>query len=559
MQKAATLRRLLERPGMILAAGAHDAISAKLIEEAGFEVIWASGFAISAAHLGMPDAGLLTMVENLEIVKRINDAVSIPVIADGDDGYGNAINVMRTVAEFEGAGVAGICIEDNLFPKRCSFYPGVRRELVPIEEHVGKIKAAKAAQRTRSFVVIARTEALIAGWGLEEALRRAKAYAEAGADLVLVHSKAPTFEELHQFASRWTLPCPLVAVPTTYPSVTLEELHEAGVKIVIFANQALRAAIRAMRETLEILKKEGRAEAVSSRIVPLEEVYELVGVEALKAHEAQFLPPGGQKVKAIIVAAGFERELLPLTKDRPKTMLDIKGRTILERQIARLNECGMKDIVVVRGYKKEAIDYPNVRYYDNERFEETYILQSLFSAEREIEGRFVFLYADIIFERGILEKLLKSQGDIVLVVDRAWYDNRRNGIEPPTSKAKPALVKTKRPPIPGYRFLPPEGEDTVVRIGHDLDPDEAHGEFIGMAMFSDRGAEILREAYHRSLERYRGKRFHEAETFERASFTDMIQELIDLGYEVSCVEIYKGWMEINTFEDYRRAWAELRE
>ncbi|MFN3476832.1 MAG: phosphoenolpyruvate mutase, partial [Candidatus Methylomirabilales bacterium] len=190
---------------------------------------------------------------------------------------------------------------------------------------------------------------------------------------------------------------------------------------------------------------------------------------------------------------------------------------------------------------------------------ETYILQSLFSAEREIEGRFVFLYADIIFERGILEKLLKSRGDIVLVVDRAWYDNRRNGIEPPTSKAKPALVKTKRPPIPGYRFLPPEGEDTVVRIGHDLDPDEAHGEFIGMAMFSERGAEILREAYHRSLERYRDKRFHEADTFERASFTDMIQELIDLGYEVSCVEIYKGWMEINTFEDYRRAWAELRE
>src|SRR5437870_4403047 len=141
-------RMLLPAEGIVLAAGAHDALSAKLAEEAGFDAIWASGFGISAVQ-AVPDANILTLTETLEAVRRIVDAVGIPVIADCDNGYGNAINVMRTAGEFERAGAAGICIEDNEFPKRCSFYAGVRRDLVPVEEHARKIEAAAAARRTR--------------------------------------------------------------------------------------------------------------------------------------------------------------------------------------------------------------------------------------------------------------------------------------------------------------------------------------------------------------------------------------------------------------------------
>src|SRR5215510_9371978 len=166
--------------GIVLAAGAHDALSAKLAEEAGFDAIWASGFGISAVQ-AVPDASILTLTETLDAVRRIVDAVGIPVIADCDNGYGNAINVMRTAAEFERAGAAGICIEDNDFPKRCSFYAGVRRELVPITEHARKIEAATGARRSADFFVLARTEALIAGLGMDEARARAAAYAEAGA------------------------------------------------------------------------------------------------------------------------------------------------------------------------------------------------------------------------------------------------------------------------------------------------------------------------------------------------------------------------------------------
>src|SRR5256885_16817381 len=172
---SAALRRLLAAPSPIVLAGAHDALTARLVQEAGFEGVWASGFEISASH-GVPDASILTMSEMLQASQRMADAVGIPVVADCDTGFGNAINAIRTVAAFERAGVAGICIEDNVFPKRCSFYPGVKRALTDVDEQALKICAAIGARATTDFVVVARTEALIAGWGLDEALQRGRAY-----------------------------------------------------------------------------------------------------------------------------------------------------------------------------------------------------------------------------------------------------------------------------------------------------------------------------------------------------------------------------------------------
>jgi phosphoenolpyruvate phosphomutase len=556
MNKAILLRQLLRRPQPVVLAGAHNGLSARLVQEAGFDAVWASGFEISASH-GVPDANILTMAENLAVTKNINDSVSIPVVADCDNGYGNAINVMRMVEEYEKAGIAGVCIEDNVFPKRCSFYAGVRRELETIEEFSGKIRAAKRTQRHADFVVTARTEALIAGWGMEEALARARAYAEAGADLILIHSKSSSPQQVMEFARAWTLETPLVAVPTTYKTTSVADLAAAGFKMVIFANHALRASIKAMRETLSALHEAQFAASVDDLIVPLESVYELIGVDQLQENEAQYLPVGGEQVTAIIVAAGvgFANELMSLIADRPKAMLDVKGKTILERQVEALNACSIKDIAVVRGYKKEKINLPNLRYYDNDRYAETHNLASLFCAESELNGRVVFLYGDIVFDRSILEKLLKSSADLTLVVDHAWYDNHLHGIEHPVSR--PELVKTMNPPMQRDRFLPSE-TNRVLRIGRTIPKSEAHAEFIGMAMFSERGTGILKETYYKAKRKYAGRPFHEAPTFERASFGDLVQELIDQDVEIACIDIYKGWMEVDTFEDYREAWAKIK-
>ncbi len=553
MTQAAKLRELMRRPRIIKTVGAHDALSAKLIEEAGFDAIWASGFGISASLKCIPDGSFLTMTEQLEVTKNIVEAVSIPVIADCDTGFGNALNVMRTVQEYEKAGIAGICIEDNVFPKRCSFYAGVRRELVSIDEHAGKVRAAKSAQAAPDFVVIARTEALIAGWGHDEALKRAAAYADAGADAVLIHSKSPTFDELRAVSQQWSGRVPLVVVPTIFGSVTADELERHGFKIVIFANQVIRTSIRATRDTLDVLKREGRAEAVADRMVSLQEVYDLVGVTKLEEDERKFLPVGTEKITAIIPAAGFEKQLLPLIQDKPKCLLDIKGKTILERLIGALNEVNIKDIAVVRGYQKEKIAFPNLRYYDNDRYEDTGELTSIFCAEQELKGRCLLLYSDIIFETGILLKLLKSPADITIVVDLAWADQRTL----PRPHFKPDLVLLDNPPATGYRFVPPDGPNRLVKIGQHLDPERAHGEFIGLAMLSERGTDQFKSVYKRMAKNSEAP-FHEAPSLTKASLTDMLQELVDQGHDVSCLTIYKGWMEVDTFEDYQQAWADLK-
>ncbi|GIW42232.1 MAG: phosphoenolpyruvate mutase [Candidatus Binatia bacterium] len=551
--KARLLRERLARPGLVLAVGAHDALSAKLVEEAGFDAVWASGFGISAVS-GVPDANILTMTENLDAVKRIAEATALPVVADCDTGYGNAINVLRTVHEYERTGVAGICLEDNVFPKRCSFYGGVRRELVPVEEHAQKIQAAKEHQRDPDFFVVARTEALIAGWGVEEALRRAHAYADAGADAILVHSKASTLDELREFARRWGRETPLVAVPTTYPHVRPEELLQAGFRMAIFANQALRASIPAMREVLRAMREAGSAGIVEGRIAPLEEVYRLVGVPELEESERRYLPTA-RRTRAVVIAAGFDESLMPLVADRPKSLLDVRGRTILERQVLTLRAAGVDDVSVVRGYRKESFDLPSVRYFDNDRYAETGEVASLFSAREVLDDRFVVLYADILFDRSILDRLLRADTDFAVVVDRSWYDLVRSG-EPLPERAD--LVVTSSAPVPQRRFVPEEEGSTLVRIGQKIPPEQAHAEFVGMALFSQRGARILAELHDELTRTHRGP-FHEALSYERASLPDLLQELVDRGHTVRCVEIYKGWMEISSFEDYRRAWAEIRD
>jgi phosphoenolpyruvate phosphomutase len=559
MNNAAKLRALLKRPGAIKAVGAHDALSARLIERAGFDAIWASGFAISASLKCIPDASFITASEQLEVERNIAEAVSIPVIADCDTGYGNALNVMRTVNDRERAGVAAICIEDNVYPKRCSFYAGVRRELIPIEEHCGKIKAAKAAQLYPEFVVIARTEALIAGWGREEALKRAEAYAEAGADAVLIHSKSKKFDELKAVYKAWSGRVPLVVVPTIFDQTTAAEMEEAGAKIIIYANQPVRAAIRAMRDTLDLIKKDTRPGAANDRIVTLPEVYDIVGVPQMEEDEKQFLPVGGEKITAIIAAAGFEKQLLPLIEDKPKCLLDIKGKTILERAVGALNECNIKDIALIRGYKKEAIALPNIRYYDNDRYEDTGELYSLFCAENELKGRTLILYGDIIFDTAILEKLLKSPADIALVVDLAWLDQEQRGAQP--THLNPDLVSLAEPPGQSYlsRFVMPEGEHRIVRIGQQLPREQAHGEFVGMAMFSEKGTQALRECYKAAQGRDASAGFHESRSLAKASFTDLIQEMIDRGHTVHAVPIFKGWTEVDSFEEYQKAWAKIRQ
>jgi phosphoenolpyruvate phosphomutase len=283
------LKEKLSSDRLITLMSAHNPLSARLAEEAGFDGIWASGFELSAAY-GVPDASLLSFTQHLDMTRAIVEQTTIPMVADIDTGYGNAINVGHVVAAYAKAGSAAVVMEDKLFPKDTSLLAGGRQELVRIEEFQGKIEAARTAGGAHDLLVIARTEALIADLGLDEALKRGMAYAEAGADLLLVHSKRKTPDEIVAFTERWQGPIPLTIVPTAYPDLTEDKVRALGkIRIVIYANHAIRAAVGAMRQVFAQIRRDGGIHNVDKKIASVEDIFELQRVPAMKAAEKKYL------------------------------------------------------------------------------------------------------------------------------------------------------------------------------------------------------------------------------------------------------------------------------
>ena len=250
MNNSEKLRKQLESKSIVKVCGAYDSMSAKLVEFYGFDAVWAGSFAISAIH-NVPDASILTMTEFFTVASNMAHTCDIPVIADCDTGYGDANNVRYLVKKYEDAGIAGICIEDKTFPKQNSLLEGGNNQLLSEKDFAAKILSANEAKQNEAFTIIARIEALISGMGIEQALQRAYAYEKAGADLILIHSKKITPEEIFEFSDLWKGSTPLVVIPTTYYSVNIDELIEHKIKMVIYANQTLRAAHFALSKLLK--------------------------------------------------------------------------------------------------------------------------------------------------------------------------------------------------------------------------------------------------------------------------------------------------------------------
>lgn len=546
MKKSKILRELMNGFKIIKVAGAHNPLGAKLVQSAGFSAIWASGLEISAAH-ALPDANILTMTEFLQAASSMNDAVDIPVIADCDTGFGNSTNVIYMVKKYEKAGIAAVCIEDKCFPKVNSFIPG-RQELAPVAEFVGKIMAAKNAQRDPDFMVIARVEALIAGWGLDEALRRAHAYEGAGADAILIHSKSNTPDEILEFAERWKSRAPLVVIPTTYSSVTCEELENSGIKLVIYANQGLRAALRAMRETFAEICRLGTSGTVEPRIASLQEIFDIQDMPSMLEAEKLYLRTGRERVVSVIPAAGDHLEeysMKEISSDIPIAALDINGKSLLKRQVETLKRAGIFDIYVIGGYKKEMIDAEGIHLIENSEYLTTGILHSVMCAREYMKGRVFIAYGDILFDQVFLERLLQMDEDIIIVVDPA-YNRKDYGPEKNLD-----LVISNGKPLKTKRKLMDAAVRRVLRIGQEIVPGEAHYEFPGFMVLSSKGSDIFRETYEAAKMKYTGKPFHGAPKFELAGLAELLQEIIDQGHPVTGLELESGWHEIHSLEDYK--------
>ncbi|MFE5888946.1 isocitrate lyase/phosphoenolpyruvate mutase family protein [Streptomyces sp. NPDC056468] len=268
-----SFRSVLATHDVVRVAGAHHALSGVLAQEAGFQAVWSSSFEVSASRC-LPDASILSMTEYLEAAANIQKALDIPVVADCDTGYGGIYNVAHMVHEFEAAGITAVCMEDKLFPKMNSFAAG-DQTLLGTADFSAKIQTAKSVQSTDDFFVIARTEALIAGAGVDEAVNRCEAYADAGADAVLIHSKARTKDEVLAFLDRWDGRVPVVIVPTTYPDWHVDDVRGAGVSVVIYANQGMRAALSALRNTYRAIYEAGDTTALEPEIASVRDIFDL--------------------------------------------------------------------------------------------------------------------------------------------------------------------------------------------------------------------------------------------------------------------------------------------
>src|SRR6204780_3163870 len=297
------LRAMLQSPELEFLMEAHNGLSARIVREAGFKGIWASGLSISA-QFGGRDNNEASWTQVVDMLEFMADASDLPILLDGDTGYGNFNNMRRLVRKLEQRGIAGVCIEDKQFPKTNSFLNGERQPLADIAEFAGKIAAGKDTQKDPTFSIVARVEALIAGWGMDEAVRRAEVYRRAGADAILIHSKLSKPDEILTFAREWGGRGPLVIVPTKYYSTPSDVFRKAGISTVIWANHLVRSSAAAMQAVARDIHDNQTVVNIEDRIVAVEEIFRLQDADEYSAAERLYLSAATAARTAIVLAAG---------------------------------------------------------------------------------------------------------------------------------------------------------------------------------------------------------------------------------------------------------------
>ncbi len=527
-KKTTQLRKMIRSQELSFIMEAHNGLSARIVEEAGFEGIWGSGLSISAA-LGVRDNNEASWTQVLEVLEFMSDITKIPILLDGDTGYGNFNNMRRLVTKLEQRGVAGVCIEDKLFPKKNSFIAGNSQPLADMDEFCGKIKAAKDVQSDPDFMVVARVEAFIAGWGLQEALRRAEAYRLAGADAVLIHSKKSVPSDIEAFMKEWANRHPVVIVPTKYYSTPTNKFRELGISMVIWANHNIRSATLAMQKTSQKIFKEQSLISVEDSIVSVSEIFRLQNADELKEAELKYLPSAEKAFSAVILAAS-QGNLGELTREIPKTLLPVNGKPLLITQLDELNQVGIKDITVVRGFAKDKINMNNIQTIDNDNYAETRELYSLNLARERIKGHTIISFGDIIFRRYILNDLLNDENDITLIVD-ADFDYSGEGTK---DFVKASLSYSRK------RY---ENTAGLVEMSEKLPQHIVSGEFIGLWKVNEKGAAVVNTAL---------TSLSQMADFKEMTLTDLFNEIVKM-HPVAIRYIKGSWIDVDTVMDLYKA------
>ena len=535
LTKFQKLKKELNSKELSFLMEAHNGLTAKIAESAGFKGIWASGLSISTA-LGVRDNNEASWTQILDILEFMSDATNIPILVDGDTGYGNFNNFRRLVSKLCQRDIAGVCIEDKQYPKTNSFIKKYQK-LADIDEFCGKIKAGKDTQKNDDFSIVARIEALIAGWGIGEAIKRAEAYYKAGADAVLIHSSKNNANEIVKFNKEWNDRCPVVIIPTTYYKTPTNIYKKAGISIVIWANHSLRAAIKAIQDVTAHLYKKENLRGFENKISDIDEVFKIAGNEELYQAEKKYLSEK-RNYNAVVIAASKGEQLQHLTKNKPKCMLDIHGKPLLERLTSTLKKDNIGKITVVSGYKSKAIEselnLSNVNIIVNKEYNKNNELYSLYKAASEIKENCIICYGDIIFRKYILDALLSFENDIVIVVD-ALFKKKKKDYEKD-------LVICDRPFTGNY--LLEKKPASLKCICLDEKKCKVDGQWIGLIKTNIKGSKIIKDEL---------KILSKQKKFNSLTIPDLFNSLIKKKKKISVLYIAGQWLNVNDAFDLAEA------
>jgi phosphoenolpyruvate phosphomutase len=531
--KTTQLRQMLNSDELEFILEAHNGISAVIAEEAGFKGIWASSFALSA-QFGVRDNNETSWTQVVDMAEFMADATSVPIVLDGDTGYGNFNNMRRLVRKLEQRGVAGVCIEDKVFPKSNSFSAAGRQALADIDEFSGKIAAAKSAQSDSDFCVIARVEAYIAGRDTREALARAEAYHAAGADAILIHSAWSKPDQILEFTREWAGRAPIVIVPTKYYSTPTDVFRNADISMVIWANHLIRSAVDIMQATARKIFHDQSLVEVEDQVATMNEIFRLQRADELAAAQRRYDTCSHRKAGAIVLAASRGEALKQLTSERPKTMLSVNGKPLLERLSESCRNQGIDTVTVVAGYKADSIDIEDVELVVNDRHGTSGELASLACARHAFQDDMVIMYGDLLFRSYILRGLMESHRELTVVVD-SQYD-----MSAATTTTDRAHCST-----PDDRSLWPQ-DITLKKISNavDDDGDRVDGRWIGMLHACAVGRAWIEQALEELSDR---------NDFDRLTLGDLLNHIVDTGHTIRVMYVHGHWLDVNSLTDFERA------
>jgi phosphoenolpyruvate phosphomutase len=536
---AAKLRQMLQSAELEFLMEAHNGLSARIVREAGFKGIWASGLSISA-QFGVRDNNEASWTQVVDVLEFMADASDLPILLDGDTGYGNFNNMRRLVRKLEQRGIAGVCIEDKQFPKTNSFLNGERQPLADIEEFAGKIAAGKDTQGDANFSIVARVEALIAGWGMDEALRRAEAYRLAGADAILIHSKLSKPDEILTFAREWARRSPLVIVPTKYYSTPTDVFRKAGISTVIWANHLVRSATSAMQDVARDIFLSQSLVNVEDRIASVNEIFRLQDADEYSAAEKLYLSASGTTRSAVVLAATRGSGLEAVTVDKPKVMLPIAGKPLLRWLVDSFKKESINDITVVGGYRADVIDSAGIKLVLNERYGNTGELASLSHAVDALETDTVISYGDLLFRSYVLRDLVESETDFAVVVDSTPTG--------PSNRTVRDFAYCSRGDDRGLfgtqvllkKITSGASKSSVANPSAE----GAQGRWIGMLKVSRRGLALFKTVLAELKAR---------EDFDQLDMPTLLNALIDAGESIAVLYVHGHWTGVNDLEDFRLA------